>query len=52
MSKLTKRKSVVEVENRCPNHYEIQKENRQKAIEIAENTPDEIKNKKIRYLLK
>jgi hypothetical protein len=40
------------VGKRIPTVYEIQKDNRLKAIEVANNTPDEIKNKKIRYLLK
>ncbi len=52
MSKLSKRKSIVAVGKRCPNAYEMQKENTSKAIEVANNTPDEIKNKKIKYLLK
>jgi hypothetical protein len=52
MSKLTKRKTIVEVGKRCPTNYEINKSNRDKAIEVAKNTPDEIKNKKIKYLLK
>jgi hypothetical protein len=52
MSKLSKRKTIVAVGKRCPNAYEMQKENRLKAIEVANNTPDEIKNKKIKYLLK
>jgi hypothetical protein len=52
MSKLSKRKTIVMVGKRIPTAYEIQKDNRLKAIEVASNTPDEIKNKKIRYLLK
>jgi len=52
MSKLSKRKSIVMVGKKIPTAYEIQKDNRLKAIEVANNTPDEIKNKKIRYLLK
>jgi hypothetical protein len=40
------------VGKRIPTAYEIQKDSRLKAIEVANNTPDEIKNKKIRYLLK
>jgi hypothetical protein len=52
MSKLSKRKTIVTVGKRIPTAYEIQKDNRLKAIEVANNTPDEIKNKKIRYLLK
>jgi hypothetical protein len=52
MSKLSKRKSIVAVGKRIPTAYEIQKDNRLKAIEVANNTPDEIKNKKIKYLLK
>jgi hypothetical protein len=52
MSKLSKRKTIVTVGKRIPTAYEIQKDNRLKAIEVANSTPDEIKNKKIRYLLK
>ena len=52
MSKLSKRKTIVTVGKRIPTAYEIQKDSRLKAIEVAEKTPDEIKNKKIRYLLK
>lgn len=52
MSKLTKRKSIVEVGKRCPTNYEINKSNRDQAMKVAENTADEIKNKKIKYLLK
>jgi hypothetical protein len=52
MSKLSKRKTIVTVGKRIPTAYEIQKDNRLKAIEVANNTPDEIKNKKIKYLLK
>ena len=52
MSKLSKRKTIVAVGKRIPTYYEIQKDSRLKAIEVANNTPDEIKNKKIRYLLK
>jgi hypothetical protein len=42
----------VAVGKRLPTNYEIQKDNRLKAIQVAENTPEEIKNKKIKYLLK
>ena len=52
MSKLSKRKTIVAVGKRIPTAYEIQKDSRLKAIEVANNTPDKIKNKKIKYLLK
>jgi hypothetical protein len=52
MGKLSKRKTIVTVGKRIPTAYEIQKDSRSKAIEVANNTPEEIKNKKIRYLLK
>ena len=52
MSKLTKRKSIVLVGKRVPTHYEIQQENKKEALEVAEKTPEEIKNKKIKFLLK
>jgi hypothetical protein len=43
MSKLSKRKTIVTVGKRIPTAYEIQKDSRLKAIEVANNTPDEIK---------
>jgi hypothetical protein len=51
MSKLSKRKTIVAVGKRLPTNYEIQKDNRLKAIEVAESTPDEIK-KPTKYDLK
>lgn len=52
MSKLAKRKSIVLVGKSVPTLYEIQKENKKEALQVAEKTPNEIKNKKIKYLLK
>ncbi len=43
MSKLSKRKTIVLVGNRIDTTYERQKNNREQAIQIANNTPDEIK---------
>ena len=51
MSKLSKRKTIVTVGKRIPTAYEIQKDNRLKAIEVANNTPEEIK-KPTKYDLK
>jgi GTPase SAR1 family protein len=51
MSKLSKRKTIVLVGNRIDTTYERQKNNREQAIEIANNTPDEIK-KPTKYDLK
>lgn len=48
MSKLTKRKRDF---NRCQTLFEVNNENRQRAIKVAENTPEEIK-KPIKYDLK
>jgi hypothetical protein len=52
MGKQKPRKTIVAVGKRLFTNYEIQKDNRLKAIEVAESTPEEIKNKNIRYLLK
>ena len=52
MSKLQKRKTIVEVGKRCPTTYELTKNNREQALKVAENTPDERKNKNVKYLLK
>jgi hypothetical protein len=51
---MAKLKKLKEIESYKPIHtvYEQEKSNRDKAIETAKNTPDKIKNKKIRYLLK
>jgi hypothetical protein len=43
MSKLSKRKSIVTVGKRIPTAYEIQKDNRLKAIEVANNTDPKLK---------
>jgi hypothetical protein len=43
MSKLSKRKSIVTVGKRIPTAYEIQKDNRLKAIEVAEKTDPKLK---------
>ena len=51
MSKLSKRKTIVLVGNRIDTTYERQKNNREQAIQIANNTPDEIK-KPTKYDLK
>jgi hypothetical protein len=51
MGKLSKRKTIVTVGKRIPTAYEIQKDNRLKAIEVANNTPEEIK-KPTKYDLK
>ena len=51
MSKLTKRKSIVEVGKRCPTHYEINKTDRDKAILNANNCDPKLKEVK-RYDLK
>jgi hypothetical protein len=51
MGKQKPRKTIVAVGKRLPTNYEIQKDNRQKAIQVAENTPDEIK-KPTKYDLK
>lgn len=48
MRKLKKRKTDYD---RCQTHYEINTENRQRAIEVAENTPGNIK-KPVKYDLK
>ena len=32
--------------------YEMQNQNRLQALNVAENTPEEIKNKNVKYLLK
>ena len=52
MSKLSKRKSIVLVGNRIDTAYEIQKNVVLTAKEVAERTPEEIKNKPIRYDIK
>jgi len=51
MGKLSKLKTIVTVGKRIPTAYEIQKDNRLKAIEVANNTPEEIK-KPTKYDLK
>ncbi len=51
MGKHKPRKTIVAVGKRIPTAYEIQKDNRIKAIEVAENTPEEIK-KPTKYDLK
>ncbi len=51
MSKLSNRKSIVMVGKRCPNAYEMQKDNRLKAIELANNTDPKLKEV-IKYDLK
>jgi hypothetical protein len=51
MSKLSKRKTIVTVGKRIATAYEIQKDSRSKAIEVANNTPEEIK-KPTKYDLK
>lgn len=52
MSKLSKRKSIVLIGNRIDTTYERQKIITLTAKEVANNTPDEIKNKNIKYLIK
>ena len=52
MSKLKKLKDIDKYSPRVESVYESVKNNREQALEVAKNTPDEIKNKKIRYLLK
>lgn len=52
MSKLSKRKSIVLVGNRIDTTYERLKNITLTAKEVAENTPDKIKNTNIKYLLK
>lgn len=52
MSKLSKRKSIVLIGNRIDTTYERLKNITLTAKKVAENTPDEIKNKNIKYLLK
>ena len=43
MSKLSKRKTIVAVGKRIPTYYEIQKDRRLKAIEVANNTDTKLK---------
>lgn len=43
MSKLTKRKTIVEVGKRCPTNYEINKSNREQAMKVAENCDTKLK---------
>lgn len=52
MSKLTKRKTIVEVGKRCPTNYEIVKSNREKALELSKNDYPHLKDKPIKYDLK
>ena len=52
MSKLSKRKSIALVGNRIDTAYERQKNVVLTAKEVAERTPEEIKNKNIRYDIK
>ena len=51
---MAKLRKLKEIESYKPIHtlYEQEKSNRDKAIETAKKTPDEIKNKKIWYLIK
>ena len=51
MSKSSKRKTIVAVGKRIPTAYEIQKDNRLKAIEVANNTDQKLKEV-IKYDLK
>jgi hypothetical protein len=51
MSKLSKRKTIVAVGKRLPTNYEIQKDNRLKAIQVAEKTDPKLKEV-IKYDLK
>jgi hypothetical protein len=51
MGKLSKRKTIVAVGKRIPTYYEIQKDNRLKAIEVAEKTDPKLKEV-IKYDLK
>jgi hypothetical protein len=50
MSKLSQRKTIVAVGKRIPTLYEIQQENKQKALEALEIAKGQ--NKKVKYLLK
>ncbi len=54
MGKLSKRKTIVTVGKRCPNAYEMQKENTSKAIEVLEQVKgmEHIKNKPVKYDIK
>ncbi len=52
MSKLSKRKSIALVGNRIDTAYERQKNIVLTSKEVAERTPEEIKNKNIRYDIK
>lgn len=46
MSKLTKRKTIVEVGKRCPTNYEINKSNREQALINANNCDPRLKEPK------
>ena len=50
MSKLSQRKTIVAVGKRIPTLYEIQQENKQKALEALEIAKQQ--GKPIKYLLK
>jgi hypothetical protein len=50
MTKISKRKSIVAVGKRIPTLYEIQQDNKQKALEALEIA--KMQNKKVKYLLK
>ena len=50
MSKLTKRKTIVEVGKRCPTNYEIAKTEKEKAMQALELAKSQ--NKPIKYDLK
>jgi hypothetical protein len=50
MSKLSQRKTIVAVGKRMPSFYEIQQDNKLKALEALEIAKEQ--NKKVKYLLK
>jgi hypothetical protein len=52
MAKLRKVKEIETFKPKLESRYEQTKSNREKALEVANNTPDEIKNKKIKYDLR
>lgn len=52
MSKLKKLKDIDNYKPRVESVYEAVKNIREQALEVAKNTPDEIKNKRTKYLLK
>jgi len=51
MSKLSKRKTIVEIGKRCPTNYEIIKNNREQAIQVAMKCDPKLKQP-IKYDLK